>query len=262
MAHNNNHLLSSIQKNAEQVLVALFNRMKPLVEDNKLSLTDAIRIGKEVVADIPLMTSLIDYGCTSCLATQDIVDMRLNPFHRMVMQMISAVLNKEKNEKTIDKKVLLQFINVLEVALGKCRFDEAELVCNNIIEKMRVEKGINYKLFFENKEVILEYLILMTNLGEFLNSCPKRRIDWLFNSMSSVSSVSTRQGIPTYSNDTILFISKEDLRYLLLLIFKQVIVMMNKYKLDDSELKTKRLALLNNASEELLTKLIKSIELL
>jgi hypothetical protein len=258
MPQSNDMLLSSVQKTAEQVLVCLFNRLKLLVDDNKLSFSEAIKVGKELVTDSTFIETLIDHECANCLASQDIIDMRLKPFHRMVMHTITFVANDRRNEGQIDQHILLQFINVLEVALGKCRFDEAEQACNVIIEKMRAEKGVNYKVFFESQIAILEYVVLMTSLGEFLDEYPMRRIDWLLDSMASVSNVSSYRGLPAYSHNRVLPISREDLKHLLLSICRHAKKTIQKNNLN--AVIAQRLTLLKLSPEDLFTKLITAIE--
>lgn len=245
---------------AGQLFVALFSRLKPMMdEQQRISLATAIKMAKEVTKDLTVLNKIKSKSCSKCISSLHLSAEKESDFQRIFSHYISNACHERSSESKLNQVWVMHFVEKLKISLGGERFDLAEQQCQNIIERMKNTQQFSYTAFFIDREAIAEYVLILIDLAVFLTSNNKR-LEWLINGMLSTPNTQTKNGLimvqanlselppPTYNQ----------VACMLDTLFKNVSILIHEHQLQD--MVRARLPSTNDSFEQVLSLLISKLD--
>ena len=198
---------------AERLFLALFSKLKRQVdEQQKINLTSALKIAKEVTRDLSVLSQIKSKSCHLCISTLHLAVEKESDFQRIFAHYLSQACHHRNKQSQVNSVWVLHFIEKIKISLGSDRFELAEMRSQAIIEDMKQSEQFSYSAFFVNPKAIAEYVLILLELAGFLSANDKR-LEWLINGMLSNPNAQTKSGLimiqathneppPTYSQIT------------------------------------------------------------
>lgn len=233
---NDSNSLMPVQKHAEKIFVAYIHRLQPLVKDQQLALIDAIRVAREMVQDTRLLTKIAeDEHCVHSAELGQTLDIRTQHFKRFVLHQFMHANHLNHHTTNSDEKRfwLLHLIDIIEIALGQFRFQEAQAQCDHLVHEQRQQGQVNFHQFLSNELIMVHYVTLMFHLAIFLEAKPKHRIGWLLHSLESNPTSRVEFGLEIHVNNDMHPPTQTQSIELLVNIFDSVIQYIHQHMLTD-----------------------------
>lgn len=192
-----------LQLAAERMFVELFKRVKATSQDggNTIQFINALRAAKGLTQDEQFMMSLMKDLCERCDPCEILNEHGLNGmdhFHRLTMHYLALISDHQKFENPICNHWLLHGLDMLEVALGKLAFEEAQTHCTQLIESLKQDPSFHYGVFLTHPQAMIEYAALITQLAHFIETDPMHRIRWFVNAMESTPNTHVVNGLAVH----------------------------------------------------------------
>lgn len=184
----------------------LIRRLQPEIQNGHVSLIKLIEAAKTMSRDGERLAQLYQDICKhqSPVPKEDIFRHRRTfHFRRLVVHYFMLIGDKKQQiDHPISRHSLLQWYDVLEIALGRDYFAQPHQICADIVNELKQHPNFAYQDFLQHPRAMMEYAILMTRLAVFIEVNPKKRIEWLVNAMASNPSTHMINGLPVHIKES------------------------------------------------------------
>jgi hypothetical protein len=226
-----------VQQHAEKLFIEYIRRLQPLVHDHRVTLLDVIRTARELAQDAQLLTKIAaDEGCVHTAELGQVLDIRTQHFKRFVLHHLFKTTEPEfaRQQHEALRQWLLHLIEVIEIAVGQFRFQEAQQFCETLIQSQKAEGTFTFHHFLADESVMQHYVLLFFQLAIFLEAKPKHRIAWLLHSMESNPTSRVEYGMEIHINKAIEAPTEAQIAQLLIIIFKHLLDYVNHHEMSEA----------------------------
>jgi hypothetical protein len=180
---------------AERLFLSLFSRLKTQVdEQQKISLSSAIKLAKELTRDVSVLNQIKSKSCNQCISTLHLSIEKESDFQRVFAHYLSHACHERNRQSPLNSVWIMHFVEKMKISLGTDRFELAEARCQAIIEEMKEQQRFSYTALFVHPKVVAEYVSVLLDLASFL-SANEKRLEWLINGMLSNPNAQTKNGL-------------------------------------------------------------------
>jgi hypothetical protein len=201
--------VSPIELATAKLFADLIRRLQPQMQNGQISLIKLIETAKAMSRDGERLTQLYQDLCkhqsTKAAPPKEDIFRHRRTFHfrRLVVHYFMQVSDsKQQIDHPISRHWLLQWYDVLEIALGQDYFTHPHEASTNLVNELKQHPEFAYNDFLTHPRAMFEYAVLMTRLAVFIEVNPKKRIEWLVNAMASNPNTHVVNGLPVHSNDS------------------------------------------------------------
>ncbi len=191
-----------LQLAAEKMFVELFKRIKATSEDGiNITFINALRSAKSLTQDEQFMMNIMKELCERCDPCEILKEGGFNGmdnFHRLAMHYMTMISDHQRFETPICNHWLLHGLDMLEIALGKLTFEEAEQHCQTLVTQLKKDENFHYGIFLSHPSAMVEYTALMTLLANFIEIDPAHRIRWFVDAMESTPNTHVVNGLAVH----------------------------------------------------------------
>ena len=200
---------SPIELATAKLFAAFIRQLQPQMKNGNIHVMKLIEAAKALSRDEEKLASLYQdickhYNTKKTLPQEELFrHRRVFHFRRLVIHYFMAISDgKQEVDHPISRHWLLQWYSVLEIALGKDFFIRPHELCTELVNDLKQNPEFAYNDFLIHPKAMLEYAVLMTRLAVFIETSPKKRIEWLVKAMASNPNTHAVNGMRVHTDDT------------------------------------------------------------
>lgn len=199
---------SPIELATAKLFAEFIRLLQPQMQNGNVNLLQLIDTAKKMAHDGDRLAQIYHDVCKSHsekkTAPQEDFFRHRRVFHfrRLVIHYFMLISDsKQEVDHPISRHWLLQWYDVLEIALGKDFFTHPHEFCAELVTELRQNPEFTYNDFLTHPKAMFEYAILMTRLAVFIEVNPQKRIEWLVKAMASNPNTHAVNGLRVHTND-------------------------------------------------------------
>jgi hypothetical protein len=201
---------SPLELATAKLFADFIRQLQPQMHNGSVTLVQLIETAKKMAHDGEHLSQIYHDICKHNTTKQHPIPQeemfrhrRVFHFRRLVIHYFMLISDgKQEVDHPISRHWLLQWYDVLEIALGKDYFADPHQKCTDLVNELKHHAEFTYHDFLVHPNAMFEYAILMTRLAVFIEVNPQKRIEWLVKAMASNPNTHAVNGLRVHTNDS------------------------------------------------------------